>query len=51
MNAMPRIPFPHRINPDGSFDSICPTCYRTIGNRVTAEELSKDEQRRTCHEE
>jgi len=24
--------FPHRLNLDGTFDSICPDCLRTISN-------------------
>ena len=40
--------FPHRQNRDGSYDSICPRCYRTISNRMTEAELARDEFRHIC---
>jgi hypothetical protein len=43
-----RTRFPHRQNRDGSYDSICPRCYRTISNRKTEAELAKDEFRHIC---
>lgn len=24
------VPFPHRLNADGTFDSICPKCFHTV---------------------
>ena len=40
--------FPHRQNRDGSYDSICPRCFRTISNRMTEAELARDEFRHIC---
>jgi hypothetical protein len=31
--------FPHRLNRDGSFDSICLKCFLTIANTVIETEL------------
>ena len=31
--------FPHRRNEDGSFDSICHRCFRTIGREKEEEKL------------
>ena len=40
--------FPHRHNKDGSFDSICDTCYVTVA-RVKAEtDLMQFEARHVC---
>jgi hypothetical protein len=40
--------YPHRRNWDKSYDSICPLCYRTIGNRREETELAQDEERHAC---
>ena len=40
--------FGHRLNRDGSFDSICPRCYRTVANRDTERELARDELKHVC---
>lgn len=39
--------FPHRRNSDGSYDSICPNCYRTIG-KGSIEDLKLLEQQHYC---
>lgn len=31
--------FPHRHNPDGTFDSICPDCYVTISRQNRESDL------------
>jgi hypothetical protein len=31
--------FPHRCNPDGTFDSTCTICFATVGNTSTEDEL------------
>ena len=40
--------FPHRRNPDGSFDSICPRCYSTVSTRQNEMELAEDEMSHDC---
>ena len=40
--------FPHRRNPDGSYDSICPQCFRTVSTRAKEDELREDEMRHDC---
>jgi hypothetical protein len=42
--------FPRRPNVDGTYDSICPSCYRTIA-RGTAEALSFAEESHSCSDE
>jgi hypothetical protein len=42
--------FKHRHNQDGSYDSICPLCFRTIGTRPRQEELDQDERSHICDE-
>ncbi len=46
---MPSKPeFPHRHNNDGSFDSICDTCYATVARVKTESELTQFEARHVC---
>jgi hypothetical protein len=40
--------FPHRLNRDGSFDSICLKCFATIANTITEMELKARENIHTC---
>lgn len=42
--------FPHRRNRDGSHDSICPHCFRTVATRQEETELPSDEQNHKCAE-
>lgn len=42
--------FPHRPNPDGTFDSICPKCYRTISRQKRESDLITFERDHVCHE-
>jgi hypothetical protein len=39
---------PHRENPDGSFDSICHLCWRTVGSSKREEDLAALEQQHVC---
>jgi len=41
--------FPHRQNPDRSWDSICRECYVTIANALTEEELAGHEEVHKCN--
>lgn len=41
--------YKHRKNyGDASFDSICTTCYQTIGKREVEAELEEDEKAHDC---
>jgi hypothetical protein len=40
--------FPHRPNPDGSFDSICLGCLLTIASHRTEDELVAAEKIHVC---
>lgn len=44
-------PFPHRRNPDGSFDSICPKCFRTVATRRHETELAQAERDHVCDDD
>ncbi len=48
MPAPTHKPFSHRQNRDGSFDSICPRCFRTVATRSTESLLARDEFRHIC---
>jgi hypothetical protein len=39
--------FPHRLNRDGSYDSICLACLATVGCG-TLEELAKSDEEHVC---
>jgi hypothetical protein len=41
-------PFPHRENPDGTFDSICPVCFLTVARRREEMQLREIELRHVC---
>jgi hypothetical protein len=43
-------PFPHRKNEDGSFDSICPVCFRTVACRVRESQLAELERGHICED-
>ena len=40
--------FIHRLNPDGSFESICPVCFETVGWQEQKEDLLKAEHTHAC---
>ena len=42
--------FPHRPNPDGTFDSICPDCYVTISRQNRESDLITFERNHVCHQ-
>lgn len=41
-------PFPHRLNQDGSYDSICPYCYMTVASHKFESSLGRFEQEHQC---
>jgi hypothetical protein len=42
------ISYPHRPNKDGSFDSICLTCFATVVYAEPEAELVEDDPNRVC---
>jgi hypothetical protein len=42
------VQFPHRKNPDKTFDSICNKCFRTIGTATSEEALGEMELTHVC---
>jgi hypothetical protein len=48
MAQMERTSFPHRRNSDGSFDSICTQCFRTIATANAEAELQAAERAHDC---
>jgi hypothetical protein len=40
--------YPHRLNSDGSFDSICPMCYATVGRSVAEAGLAEHDMAHVC---
>jgi hypothetical protein len=40
--------YPRRRNPDGSSDSICLTCFATIVNSKSEDELAEHEKAHVC---
>lgn len=40
--------FPHRMNKDGTIDSICPRCYATIGTSTREADLKRMEAAHVC---
>lgn len=43
--------FPHRDNCDGTFDSICPVCFRTVAKKKSESDLQAVEREHVCNEE
>jgi hypothetical protein len=43
--------FTHRHNPDGTFDSICMRCYRTVAEGRIEEQLTAEEKWHICNAE
>ena len=48
MSGMQVRTFPHRKNWDGTYDSICKTCFRTIARAKREEDLAAAEQLYVC---
>ena len=42
--------FAYRKNADGTIDSICPICFRTVGTAPVKKLLNKWEQMHVCDE-
>ncbi len=46
---MVEIIFSHRYNPDGTWQSICPECYKTVAESREEAELKRAEDTHVCH--
>ncbi len=46
-----RMKYAHRINEDGSLDSICPRCFITIANSTWEADLERMETAHICDPE
>ena len=42
------MPFPHRINSDGTIDSICDQCFATVGISASDSDLKQLEAAHIC---
>lgn len=42
--------FAHRPNPDGTHDSICTVCFRTVSSRQVEADLEQFEREHACPE-
>jgi hypothetical protein len=51
MLQVEHLKYPHRTNPDGTIDSICPCCYVTIGTSVWETDLERLEVLHVCDPE
>ena len=43
--------FLHRINDDGTIDSICRECFVTVANALSRAELEQEERKHHCESE
>ncbi len=41
--------FPHRLNWDGSYDSICLKCFATVATTRTESELTAHDKNHACN--
>jgi len=41
-------PYPHRLNAEGSYDSICRRCFRTVARAQAEAELQAYEAAHVC---
>jgi len=46
--SIERAQFPHRVNRDGTFDSICRVCFRTIAHEIRERDLAGFESAHVC---
>ena len=49
MNAAGDLEFAHRLNADGTFDSICMSCFLTIGTAENEPSLVGQEKIHQCN--
>lgn len=46
----PVVGFPRRRNDDGTIDSICPICYRTVAHETNPAKLTEMEHAHVCED-
>ena len=49
MTQVSTLQFAHRINDDGTIDSICCDCFVTIATESWESDLERNERDHTCH--
>jgi len=42
--------FPHRLNADGTYDAICPRCFRTVATCKIEADLDLEERSHRCQD-
>lgn len=50
MNQSYTLQFIHRLNEDGTIDSICRDCFVTVANALSRSDLEPSEQQHRCEE-
>jgi len=48
MQTQPAFLFPHRLNREGSYDSICIVCHATVATERSEAELARHEDQHAC---
>jgi hypothetical protein len=48
MSVQENSTFPHRLNPDKTYDSICRLCYQTIASATIESDLTMHEGLHSC---
>ena len=43
------VQFAHRLNQDGTIDSICRDCFITVATAVSESALEREEQKHNCN--
>ena len=49
MHSQKRSTFPHRLNPNGSYDSICRECHQTVASSLDEADLAPYEHDHACN--
>jgi hypothetical protein len=49
MGQIPALKFAHRSRPDGTVDSICMSCYRTVAVTTTEADQKSQEAAHVCN--
>jgi hypothetical protein len=49
MIAKPTPQFPHRLNHDGVYDSICRVCLATVASLMDEQQLARHEDAHVCN--
>jgi hypothetical protein len=49
MLSYQRSTFPHRLNPNGSYDAICTGCHQTVASSPDETALARHERDHVCN--